>query len=67
MTIGMRVKFWEYNREGEMTAFTGTVTAEFTDPEDYRPSYHVKLDAECAEYPNHHMDPYVSECREIPA
>jgi hypothetical protein len=40
---------------------------EFIDPEDYRPSYHAALDADCAEHPNHHMDPYASECWDIPA
>lgn len=60
-----RVEFWDWNHKGVEQRFTGLAVSEFTDPEDYRSSYHVKLDAECAQYPNHHMDPYVSECREI--
>lgn len=60
-----KVSFWEYDRRGEMTLFKGVVTSEFTDPEDYRPSYNVRLDDDCAEYPNQHMTPYVCECRSI--
>lgn len=61
----IRVNFWEYNNDGEMTLYTGLAVAEFTDPEDYRSSYNVKIDEECAEYNNQHMTPYTSECKEI--
>jgi len=59
----LRVNFWEYDRHGEMKLYYGNAISEFTDPEDYRPSYSVKIDTYFADYPNQHMTPYVSECR----
>lgn len=60
--IGKTVKFHDWDNDGNEVVITGVVLDEFTDPEDYRPSYSIKVNPECARYPNHHATPYTSDC-----
>jgi hypothetical protein len=57
--IGSVVSFWEYDRQGEMTLFTGVVLDEFRDPEERyaRDSLAVRMDDGSVQ------TPYSDECR----
>jgi hypothetical protein len=53
--IGQAVKFWDWNDAGEEVQITGIVETEFTDPEDTRPSFGVRVGVK-------YYTPYVDEC-----
>lgn len=63
MLEGTKVMFCDWNRKGQEVVFTGTILDVFRDPEDYRDSCSVRIDADCAEYENQVMTPYLSDVR----